>query len=147
MQAAHCIRRESTYQYIVTAGRQIINSTGGISSTAFKHPNYTTQNPPYDYDLALLKLHEPLNYSEAIVSIDMIQKGEETPIGTNCMISGWGKTENSFLSNQLLAANITIVNRTICEKTLNALEAEIKITDRMICAGGEKEDACHGTRA
>lgn len=114
----------------------------GIPVTVFQHPKYFEEQ---DYDFSLLKLHKVLRFSERIQPIKMIEFGDKFPVGTNCLTSGWGQTEHGNLPKNLLAVNVAIANRTSCEKTVNAADSSLKITDRMICAGGGKEDSCFGT--
>lgn len=116
-----------------------------IPVTIFQHPKYVHNDTLIDYDFSLLKLHQALRFSQRIQPIKMIDFGDEVPEGTSCLTSGWGLTEHGNTSKKLLAVNIAITNRTFCEKFLNEFDPEMKITDRMICAGGGKEDSCGGT--
>ena len=56
----------------------------------FKHPNH---NPPVtgtDYDVALIKLKEPITFNNDVRPVCLPTK--DFPPGTNCYISGWGNT-------------------------------------------------------
>lgn len=131
------------YKVMVGSGFIEFNSDRGIPVTVYKHPKYIYFEHHSDYDFSLLKLHTVLRFSKRIQPIKMIGFNNEVPSGTNCSMSGWGRTEHGNIPSNLLAANMTIVNRKICETYYNV---PVKIlTDRMICAGNEKHEACKGT--
>lgn len=63
---------------------------------------------------------------------------------TNCRVSGWGSTEwQGVMPADLYIANVTIVNRAICNYTYTDI-----ITEGMVCANGLSDhgviDVCQG---
>ena len=100
-----------------------------------------------DRDIALLRLARPLSgYSETMSPVCLPTSSSQFPVGTTCVISGWGQThKHGCLSGKLRAAHVKILDHTICAKLYKEGEGKI-VTDRMICAGylEGKVDACKG---
>lgn len=101
-----------------------------------------------DYDIALIEIVEPLEFSQSIQSIGLPNTNESIPDNTMCFVSGWG-TSHSFLvfmfrRTELRAVEVPIVDQKTCEA--NYERAGIEITPRMMCAGYEKggKDSCQG---
>ena len=62
------------------------------------------------------------------------------PHGTKCVISGWGATQSAYVDNlQLQFATLKVLDNVSCNKLMYG-----KITDNMICAGGNGRDTCQG---
>ena len=56
----------------------------------FIHPNF---NPPAtlaDYDVALIKLKEPITFNNDVRTVCLPTR--DFPPGTNCHVTGWGNT-------------------------------------------------------
>lgn len=99
--------------------------------TVVQHKRFNKLN--VDFDFALLELAEEVSFTDSIKAIDLPDFGELTADGTNCLVSGWGNTQNSSHSHELLrGAYVPIVNQKICN---SAYEEYSGITSRMICAG------------
>ena len=96
-----------------------------------------------NYDIALVRLHTPANYTANILPI-CLQK-TELPAGTNCVIAGWGtRTTNADDYPQFLQeAVVPIVAQPTCQALYGSL---ITISYDMVCAGYTTGtvDACKG---
>ncbi|XP_050329645.1 trypsin eta-like [Bactrocera neohumeralis] len=97
----------------------------------------------YESDIALAFLNDsvPANYTRA----QPIQLNtEEVPDQTVCQVTGWGQTEEGYLSDVLLTVDVPIINDTACANDMNFSAGLIRVG--MLCAGypqGER-DACGG---
>jgi len=59
------------------------------------HPNYNPVETGYDYDVALIKLKEPITFTSDVRPVCLPTM--DFPPGTNCYVTGWGDTE--YLGN------------------------------------------------
>lgn len=55
---------------------------------------------------------------------------------SSVMVSGWGSLTANY-SEEMMAANFTVVDRDNCEKQFKKVHQEDLITDGIFCAGGE----------
>ncbi|EDL78854.1 rCG59057, isoform CRA_a [Rattus norvegicus] len=95
------------------------------------------------YDIALIKLQTPLNYTEFQKPICLPSKADTNTIYTNCWVTGWGYTkERGETQNILQKATIPLVPNEECQKKYR----DYVITKQMICAGYKEGgiDACKG---
>ncbi|XP_012499446.1 PREDICTED: plasma kallikrein [Propithecus coquereli] len=105
------------------------------------HQNYKSSEG--GYDIALIKLHAPLNYTEFQKPICLPSKGDINTIYTNCWVTGWGfSEEKGEIQNTLQKANIPLVTNEECQKRYT----DYQITKEMVCAGYKEggKDACKG---
>ncbi|KAK7061136.1 Transmembrane protease serine 6 [Halocaridina rubra] len=106
------------------------------------HPDYDKK--PMDSDLALLKLGEPLDFSQyhnAIAPVCLPAPGA-TFEGANALVTGWGVISFGGLQSiTLRVVEVPIVRRTACVASYGKY-----ITKNMICAGYRNggKDACQG---
>nr|AAT66249.1 trypsin precursor [Mayetiola destructor] len=122
------------------------NKQGGFEhhvKRIVQHKRYNSRN--IDFDFSLLELEEAVSYTDSVQAVALPDFGELTADGTNCLVSGWGNTQNNSLSRELLrGAHVPIVNQRVCDA---AYEKYSGVTPRMICAGFYEEggkDACQG---
>ncbi|KAJ4451726.1 hypothetical protein ANN_03196 [Periplaneta americana] len=120
---------------IVRAGTNYWNRGGSTRriSKIIIHPRFQT----YDYDIALIKVAQPWQFTESIKPIAMTS----TPpsVGTCVIVSGWGHlTQGGVSPMHLHHVDVIILDFNVCAHAYRGL------TPRMICAGtpyGGK-DAC-----
>nr|6A8O_A Chain A, Plasma kallikrein [Mus musculus]6A8O_B Chain B, Plasma kallikrein [Mus musculus] len=96
-----------------------------------------------NYDIALIKLQTPLNYTEFQKPISLPSKADTNTIYTNCWVTGWGYTkEQGETQNILQKATIPLVPNEECQKKYR----DYVINKQMICAGYKEggTDACKG---
>ncbi|KAF5899657.1 transmembrane protease serine 3, partial [Clarias magur] len=97
-----------------------------------------------DYDIALLKLSQPLTFNGYIEPICLPHFGEEFEDGKICWISGWGATEDGGeASVSLHSARVPLISAKACS------QPEVYqgyISPGMICAGYLEggTDSCQG---
>jgi len=102
----------------------------GISQIVI-HPKYKFEYVPY-YDVALLKLEKPIEFTDHISPICLPdEKDPEPTVGTQSILSGWGATKAYGEANlSLKQVAIPLVSPEIC------LKANIFFKkDHMICFG------------
>nr|XP_013099106.1 unnamed protein product [Stomoxys calcitrans] len=152
--AAHCVIDQFAYNgtylpasdFIVVMGNlnrfEKDNNTLVLDVTKivkYRDPfNVTT----FDNDLVLLMLNDtvPANHS----TIEPIVLNER-PLkeGTLCQVTGWGKTEEGYLSDYLMTVDVPYISYDECRTKSNY---STSIHENMLCAGymeGER-DACQG---
>ena len=109
------------------------------------HPSY--DHSIYNNDIALLRFDSPLTgYNETMLPVCLPSSRTNFPTGTNCSVTGWGKTsQTGWVSNKLRVAQVPILNHTQCKTQYLERTGDI-VTDRMLCAGYQqgKIDSCKG---
>uniref|UniRef100_A0A2R8MCG5 Transmembrane serine protease 5 n=1 Tax=Callithrix jacchus TaxID=9483 RepID=A0A2R8MCG5_CALJA len=98
--AAHCMhsfRLSRLSSWRVHAGlvsHSVVRSHQGAAvERIISHPLYSAQN--HDYDIALLRLRTPLNFSDTVGAVCLPAKEQHFPKGSQCWVSGWGHTDPS----------------------------------------------------
>lgn len=105
------------------------------------HKNYS--HATLDYDVALLQLEFPIEYTDFIKPICLPRKDVDFIPGEYCFVTGFGLTEeDGEISTKLQEAQVPIVARDDCQKVFPLK----KLTPRMFCAGFAEGgiDACQG---
>lgn len=154
--AAHCVMEG--FDITVIAGELILNETSGSEVTAevdkaFSHSNFNNTGKGED-DIALLKLKEPLNYTSEVSYINLPYQYEGST-GRECIVSGWGATNNSEeypnMPLILQIAKIPVVSDEKCEEScknggLVPNKDDCDMPKEMLCAGYEEggSQACNG---
>lgn len=94
-----------------------------------------------DYDIAVLRLSEGLQFSAEIGNVALPLPGQAAPVGALSVVTGWGAIHESGQPvDQLQAVRVPVVSLEECR----AAYGEDTVTDRMICAGVPEggRDAC-----
>ncbi|XP_077188461.1 transmembrane protease serine 9 [Paroedura picta] len=145
--AAHCFNElHDPSSWTAYVGSVWLSHTGSSSAKAdvghiVKHPSYNTDTA--DYDVALLRLADPLVFTKYIQPVCLPTASHTFPPGKKCLISGWGYLKEDFLVKPelLQKATVELLDQALCASLYtNAL------TDRMLCAGylEGKIDSCQG---
>ncbi|XP_072409565.1 serine protease hepsin isoform X1 [Chiloscyllium punctatum] len=150
--AAHCFPERNRFvsEWTVFTGA-IRQSSMGIHSsvdTIVYHSGYKPFLDPNaednSHDIALLHLHNPLNFSDYIQPLCLPAIGQRLIDGTLCSVTGWGNTEYyGYQSDVLQEAKVPIITNSQC----NSPEYyHNQITASMFCAGYREGgiDACQG---
>ncbi|XP_068096887.1 transmembrane protease serine 5 isoform X4 [Hyperolius riggenbachi] len=96
--AAHCVhnyRSPQVSSWTVVAGvisHPSLRQKAAVSAVEkiIYHQKYDDRS--HDYDIALMKLEKPLNYSDNIRPVCLPQYEQDIPAGSECWVSGWGHT-------------------------------------------------------
>ncbi|XP_065077864.1 trypsin-7-like [Ochlerotatus camptorhynchus] len=140
--AAHCVNTANAADLTVRAGSTYKNKEGQLRNVKqiIFHEQYTPKIS-YDYDVAVLEMTEPFQFSDKISAILLGDDSQMYNINQDCLVSGWGTTKDSKNPNQQLkSAMVALVGITPCRKMLYPSE----VSDRMVCAGGHNDDSCQG---
>uniref|UniRef100_A0A2K5PV44 Transmembrane serine protease 5 n=1 Tax=Cebus imitator TaxID=2715852 RepID=A0A2K5PV44_CEBIM len=114
---------------------------GAVVERIISHPLYSAQN--HDYDIALLRLRTPLNFSDTVGAVCLPAKEQHFPKGSQCWVSGWGHTDPShtYSSDMLQDTVVPLLSTQLCNSSCMYSGA---LTPRMLCAGylDGRADAC-----
>jgi len=121
------------------------NGRNASGSAPISYRNVTT----YAFDIALIKLTEPVILDRYVNVICLPEVNEPVPAGTTCLTSGWGWTdwerpEASPVVNHVV---VPVVDWQECKNKYENVSRELVITNDMICAGtaeGRGQGACKG---
>uniref|UniRef100_A0A2K6KT75 Transmembrane protease serine 5 n=1 Tax=Rhinopithecus bieti TaxID=61621 RepID=A0A2K6KT75_RHIBE len=116
---------------------------GAVVERIIPRPLYSAQN--HDYDVALLRLRTPLNFSDTVGAVCLPAKERHFPKGSQCWVSGWGHTDSShtYSSDMLQDTVVPLLSTQLCNSSCVYSGA---LTPRMLCAGylDGRADACQG---
>uniref|UniRef100_A0A2K6KT93 Transmembrane protease serine 5 n=1 Tax=Rhinopithecus bieti TaxID=61621 RepID=A0A2K6KT93_RHIBE len=148
--AAHCMhsfRLSRLSSWRVYAGlvshSAVRPHQGAVVERIIPRPLYSAQN--HDYDVALLRLRTPLNFSDTVGAVCLPAKERHFPKGSQCWVSGWGHTDSShtYSSDMLQDTVVPLLSTQLCNSSCVYSGA---LTPRMLCAGylDGRADACQG---
>ncbi|XP_067366451.1 suppressor of tumorigenicity 14 protein homolog isoform X1 [Channa argus] len=149
LSASHCFVTNDPANHVASnwqtySGMQAQYKQDGVQHRAVKtiisHPNY--DHMTFDYDIALLELSDPLQFTNTIQPICLPSASHVFPAGTSCWVTGWGaQREGGQVSMMLQKASVKIINDTVCD-----MVTEGQVTSRMLCSGflAGGVDACQG---
>uniref|UniRef100_A0A8B9E964 Transmembrane serine protease 5 n=1 Tax=Anser cygnoides TaxID=8845 RepID=A0A8B9E964_ANSCY len=131
------VRRLHASGWLVGAGvaRGSIEQEAGVPvEKVIYHPLYNGSS--LDYDIALMKLRIPLNFSDAIRAVCLPPSHRDLFQGTPCWVSGWGYTRPD-------QALVPLISTRRCN---SSCMYKGELTATMLCAGYPqgKIDACQG---
>ncbi|KAM9594156.1 coagulation factor X [Morphnus guianensis] len=144
--AAHCMNQSKEIKVVVGEVDREKKEHSETMHTVDKilvHSKYIAET--YDNDIALIKLKEPITFSEYIVAACLPEADFANEVLMNQrsgMVSGFGREfEGGRLSKKLKVLEVPYVDRNTCKQSTN-----FAITENMFCAGYETEqkDACQG---
>lgn len=97
-----------------------------------------------DYDVAILELETPLEFSDSVAPIQLPEEGKTWPEGTQGFVSGWGYTVESgnTLSDVLKGAKVDLLRKEACQKAVEDLG--IEFNNRMVCGSAGGKNPCQG---
>lgn len=105
-----------------------------------RHDGFRFEN--FEDDMALMKVHPRIQLKKG-VTVPICLPGEKDDIVGAATIAGWGKTSNELevTSNRLMAANIDILDHSLCRDSYSNYNPK-----KMLCAGKEsgEKDSCNG---
>ncbi|CAG4965102.1 unnamed protein product [Colias eurytheme] len=140
-----CVINDSPQIWSARLGSSLANS-GGVLYTVGSfiiHPQYEVSDS--DHDVAILRTQGFITYGANIRNIGIAGSGyilgDNTPVTT----VGWGAVGyEQEKSNQLLKADLRIINHTTCRQNYNIIS--MQVTENMICAGNPSGgvDFCEG---
>jgi len=148
--AAHCVYRREHYPYLfsVVVGdhdRSVKEDSEEEIKVekVFRNPTY---NPRVlDNDIAMFKLETPAKMGKYVKTACLPKT--DAPVGTNCYITGWGKTHHpGSMVRYLQQGVLPVVSNKVCHEK-NKEVIPIPVTDAMVCGGSGgslRTSGCHG---
>nr|XP_055070930.1 transmembrane protease serine 3 [Misgurnus anguillicaudatus]XP_055070931.1 transmembrane protease serine 3 [Misgurnus anguillicaudatus] len=144
--AAHCVYGfafPSSWTVNVGLIEQPLNKANSIAvEKIIYHSRYRPKG--LDYDIALLKLEQPLDFNGFVEPICLPNFGEQFEDGKMCWISGWGATEDGGdVSVSMHSAPVPLISMKACSQP-DVYQGYI--SPGMICAGYLEggTDSCQG---
>ncbi|XP_034240718.1 trypsin alpha-3-like [Thrips palmi] len=94
-------------------------------------------------DVGIVKLETPLNFTDLVRPVELVDVGSEPQPGSTITLSGWGVTnENSNVAPEgLRTTTVKAVNRLVCSVPYFLIN---RITKDMFCAAALGKDTCQG---
>uniref|UniRef100_A0A8C9XD81 Peptidase S1 domain-containing protein n=1 Tax=Sander lucioperca TaxID=283035 RepID=A0A8C9XD81_SANLU len=147
--AAHCII--TTFLHVnpwilyfgrVTQSGPNVHDVNRTVSQIIVHPDYN--NVPFNNDIALMKLSNPVHFTDYISPVCLASEPSQFLDSTPCWATGWGrlgKDEPNLAFDSLQEVQIPVIGEKQCSFNY---QQQINITDKMICAGQENKGACQG---
>ncbi|XP_028393159.1 uncharacterized protein LOC114517546 [Dendronephthya gigantea] len=134
--ADHGLNKTDEHEYEITA------------SKVYVHPKYFMGNmvSPGDYDIALMKLSKPLNYSDQVQPVCLGEKDDVFDENDTCVLTGWGNDKNIsgyYRSPFLKEVKLDLVDLKVCNSNASY---KGQVSDRFLCAGQKigRIDGCSG---
>ncbi|XP_036357392.1 tryptase beta-2-like [Octopus sinensis] len=157
LSAAHCFdaiafnHLNDTNYWTVVAGEYDLRKNESYEQfraveKIIRHENSTIK--PLKYDIALLKLQEPVVISKYVNTI-CLYKNESFIVGETCTITGWG-THSTYGKGSAIPyqTSLDIIYDAVCEARVFTLPDEGRNSytfyDGAFCASGYSKDACYG---
>ena len=79
------------------------------------HENFEARADTIIYDICLVQLTEKISFNENVKPVCLPENDIPPSPGTNCIVAGWGETENTGDNSILQKAIIPIVDAKRCQ--------------------------------
>ena len=153
MTAAHCVIDETGIFDNITLIFGELNfddktkELSSVTKTANKiviHDKYDPDSPDSLFDIALIKVSDPVSFQENIVPICLPTFEDEDFTGHIGTVTGWGRTYKYDIWDRpaLLQVDVPIIDNGECQKLWQGWPVPKSILCAGFASGGR--DACHG---
>jgi len=130
MTAGHCVKGRYAEDIRIKAGvfeKDNNNEPGEqllSGSEIMVHPNFNWQN--LRYDIGLLKLKDPVKFTDHISPICLPKLHEEVPkVGSTVFLTGWGDVGNGKDSPTLRQVGISLVSQEECKASDDRVDEKV----------------------
>jgi trypsin len=124
----------------VRVGSNTVTEGGQVIGVAEVHQHPLFDVSTMDYDISILRLAHPINYSPSAMPIGLVPSDYKISPDANFIVTGWGTlTEGGDLPSQLQVVKIPYLSNEQCQK---AYGQEMTISARMFCAAASGKDSC-----
>ncbi|XP_068753358.1 chymotrypsinogen A-like [Montipora capricornis] len=145
--AAHCVdRMPNPNSYTVVVGAHRRNGRTQVQQTLrvkklFKHEQFSRRN--LRNDVALLQLERSITLSSKINTVCLPKENSRVSPGTQCFITGWGRTVGGGnAADTLQQAMLPVAEHSKCSRVNGRL---LPVDEKsMVCAGGQGKGGCQG---
>ncbi|XP_065581578.1 serine proteinase stubble-like isoform X2 [Artemia franciscana] len=149
--AAHCVEDLLLTQIRIRLGEYDVSSLTEefpvVERTVTKKIVHTKYNFfTYEYDIALLHLEEPVEFSPTISPI-CLPSSDDILVGMNATVTGWGRlSEGGTLPNVLQQVTLPVISNDKCKTMFLKSGRHEFIPDIFLCTGYDEggRDACQG---
>ncbi|XP_074041238.1 trypsin-3 [Leptinotarsa decemlineata] len=145
--AAHCVfRSQLPEDYFISYGNTNVSSGNKMQVTRVTyHANFLYQ-PPWTYDIAIIKLTEPISFGDTAQPLKLPKSHESTPANKTASLAGWGEDDISPKSQILRAVNLTISTDEECVDSYRNVDGGGLNPKTELCAGVPEggKGPCHG---
>ncbi|KAI2805933.1 Suppressor of tumorigenicity 14 protein [Blomia tropicalis] len=149
--AAHCVENVSPTDLLLRLGEYDISTDKEPYAHIERRIQIIAPHPQFDprtfeYDLALLRLYEPIRFQRNIIPI-CLPDVNETYVGRWATVTGWGRLhEDGPLPNVIQHVEVPIINNKECEEMYQRAGYIEHIPNIFVCAGLSKgtKDSCEG---
>ncbi|CAB3229843.1 unnamed protein product [Arctia plantaginis] len=140
--AAHCLTGLIPEQTAILVGEHNVSSNDSPATKGYRvasfipHSQYSDSN--YDYDIALIRAREAIEFSDRVGPVCLPFKFENDDFyGKKVTVLGWGTIfVGGPVSSVLLEADLDVISQTECKYK------EPSVTNRQICTFTRGKDAC-----
>ncbi|XP_066601525.1 transmembrane protease serine 9-like [Prorops nasuta] len=141
--AASCFLNQPISEILVIAGvinNKVMNFTYEVEQI-ITWPRYKP-NYFWDYNIALLKVKTPFKEVSTIIQYaTLADDDEDVTAGERAIVSGWGaRMEGESTSNQLLRADVFVVEQTYCSQICKTIGKPIDV-NTALCAYNPEDRA------
>jgi len=149
--AGHCIEDLLVSQIRLRLGEFDLSSASEMLPFVERGANKKVVHPKYnfftyEYDLALVRLEEPVQFMPNIVPI-CLPASDDLLVGENGTVTGWGRlSEGGTLPDLLQQVTVPIISNDKCKDMFLKAGRTEYMPDIFMCAGfeGGGRDACQG---
>ncbi|XP_075160318.1 trypsin delta-like [Haematobia irritans] len=137
--AAHCVANGG--RFTIRAGSSYLDRSGQYRSTRFvvRHSGFNENT--FDYDIAMIRVDRRFRIGRRVRAIRLARIGRSLP--EKFFVSGWGsRAFQGSNPNRIRGVTLRKYNRQQCIRTYQSVG--LTISSNMICAGGQRRDACNG---
>ncbi|KAJ8005191.1 hypothetical protein DPEC_G00144070 [Dallia pectoralis] len=144
MTAAHNLHGNTGYKVYVGVNN-LLNLPEPLEiASIVLHPKYNGSKGDYDHDIALIYLKHSISFNTNVMPLCLPTNYSKYPTGKNGLVSGFGLMESDMSTNDLMYAQIPVVDQKTCRKSIENMNRSL--TDNMFCAGVPEGgvDSCQG---
>ncbi|XP_037967408.2 serine proteinase stubble [Plutella xylostella] len=149
--AAHCVEHVPPSELLVRLGEHDLANESEPYGFAERRVQIVASHPHFDpatfeYDLALLRFYEPVNFQPNILPV-CVPDTDEDYVGKVAYVTGWGRLyDEGPLPSVLQEVEVPVINNTACEAMYQAAGYNEHIPNIFICAGLRRggADSCEG---
>ena len=107
------------HTFICVTGEHDLRKADGTEQVipigkVFTHPKYNPPATGLDYDVALIKLREPIRFNKDVRPVCLPTRN--FPPGTKCYVTGWGTTREG---GKIAQVNMTCIHDLHCKHVEN----------------------------
>ncbi|XP_074041228.1 trypsin-2 isoform X1 [Leptinotarsa decemlineata] len=145
--AAHCVIDLEPPYYFILYGNTNVNLGNKIQVSRMIYHEKFIYQPPWTYDIAIIKLTEPISFGETAQPVKLPKPHESTPANKIASLAGWGINDiHSYTyPENLYAVNLTIFSDEECVDSYQNVDGGGLNPETELCAGDPEggKGQCH----